>query len=78
MVKQLVWLIVVAVVGLGGMGFSFLMTATSSSSLVTEDIRRNGLIAGITCLVLATGLVMFSAVRFGRDSWTPPNGSGEV
>jgi hypothetical protein len=78
MIKQIVWLTVVAVVALAGMGFSYLGTATNSSRIVAEDVRRNGLIAGITCLVLATGLVVFSAFRFGRGSGTPRDGSGEV
>ena len=56
-------LVVAVVIGLGIMGCMFFNTATNSSALVTDSARTNGLIAGIVCVVLAVGVLLFAMTR---------------
>ena len=66
MKNPMVWLIAVAVVGLGIAGISFLANASSGSTLIAEQSRTPSLVAGISCLVLATGVLVLGAVMFRK------------
>ena len=55
--NQLSWLIAVAVVALGIAGISFIGEAGSSSHAMILEARTPNLVGGITCLVLATGIL---------------------
>lgn len=67
------WLIVVAVIAFGITGISFLSSASgspmlnpASSELLVAEGWKNNLIAGITCLVLATGILALAVFRFRK------------
>ena len=58
------WLIAVAVVGLGIAGYSFCRFATDI--MANSEDKTRSLVAGITCLVLATGLLVLGAFMFRK------------
>ncbi len=60
------WLVSVAVVGLGIAGINFLANASSSSTLIAESSRTPSLVAGLTCLGLATGILVLGIVMFRK------------
>ena len=59
-------LIVIAVVGLGIAGVVFINSAASSSSQVVAESRTPALVGGITCLVIATGLLVLGLFMFRK------------
>ncbi len=60
------WLVSVAVVGLGIAGFRFLANASSSSALIAESSRTPSLVAGLTCLGLATVILILGIIMFRK------------
>lgn len=60
----LLWLIVLMVVGLAIAGIVFLNSAASSHPGVQDASRTPALVGGITCLVIATGLLMLGLFMF--------------
>jgi len=66
MKKPLFVLVAAAVVGLGIAGITFLATASSTNAMVAEQSRTPSLVAGITCLVLATGILVFGVTVLQR------------
>jgi hypothetical protein len=71
--NPVLWLIAVAVWALGLVGILFLSSASGppmipagGSELLAAVGRRNNLIAGITCLVLATGILIVAVFAFRK------------
>jgi hypothetical protein len=60
------WLIAVAVVVLGIAGISFFVNATTPAVGEWAGAQTRALVAGITCLVLATGLLCLGAFMFRK------------
>jgi len=59
------WLIAVAVVVFGVAGIVFFGDATTPMS-GADEAQKRALVAGITCLVLATGLLCLGAFMFRK------------
>ncbi len=62
--NPLLWLTVAAIIAFGVAGMIHFGTATSNSSLAKDEARTPALIAGITCVTMATGLLVFGIVSF--------------
>lgn len=56
------WLLSVVVIALLSAGFVYLSTATGSSSAIPSDARTPALVSGLTCLSLASGLLVLGFV----------------
>ena len=56
------WLIAVVVVGFGIAGFSFI--ATAAATFTETEARTPATIGGVTCLVLATGILIAAVFAF--------------
>ena len=69
--NPMLWLVAVAVLALGIRGFVFLDDAAGTRPLV-ESARTFGFVAGITCLVIAVGLLVFGMFVFRRRDEPPP------
>lgn len=64
-------LVTIAVIALGIAGIYFIAEAGSSSHSVTPEARTPNLVGGLTCLVLATGLLgfgVFALQKRDRDN----------
>jgi hypothetical protein len=61
----LLWVFVGAVVVLGIAGIIFLAGASEARLMITEA-RTASLVAGITCLVLASGLLVLGVFAFRK------------
>ena len=64
MKHPLLWLLTTAVIAFIIAGFIFLDTASSYSTFVAQ--RTPALVSGITCLVIATGLLVLGIFKFGN------------
>ena len=68
MKNTMLWLVVISVVALGIAGVKFLCTASAASSFnVAAEARMPSLVAGITCLVFAVGLLTLGVFGFRKD-----------
>lgn len=59
-------LVVVVVLALMIAAFSFLHTAAGATSFIPTDARQPALIAGISCLVLAVGVLVFGMITYRK------------
>lgn len=67
MKTPMTWLLIATVVFLFVIAYFTLNTATSASSLITAPAARTpSLIAGITSLLVGSGLVVFGIVFFSK------------
>jgi len=66
MKNPLLWLLSVAVIALGVAGIVYLGTATGNSSLIPKEARTAATISGVTCLSLATLLLLFGVFQFRK------------
>lgn len=59
MKRPLTWLLVLVVLALEAAGLAFLGTATSDSNFLPREGRTSAMVAGISCLVIGSGLLVF-------------------
>ncbi len=62
--NPLLWLTVAAIIAFGVGGMIHFGRATSNSANVKDEARTPALIAGMTCVTMVTGLLVFGIISF--------------
>ncbi|MBA3311959.1 MAG: hypothetical protein M3552_07015 [Planctomycetota bacterium] len=77
--NPLLWLTVAAIIVFGVAGMNHLGTATSNSANVKDEVRTPALISGITCVTIASGLLVFGIISFrGPKNDAEQGGDGDA